>query len=117
MREQLLNVYNERHQDFKDVKNKFPDEDMAGPFLMSPTPIYDQQANPLLIIGQETFGWEYSVIVAAAKKGLTITLFLIGAGLSFATIKVVGIKPLIQGVLLWLLISVLSITVILFTMQ
>jgi uncharacterized integral membrane protein (TIGR00698 family) len=37
--------------------------------------------------------------------GLTITLFLIGAGLSRATLKKVGIRPMIQGVLLWMLIG------------
>ena len=59
---------------------------------------------------------EYSTIVTGAKKGLTITLFLIGAGLSLETIKHVGVKPLFQGVLLWILISVLSITTVLITM-
>lgn len=45
------------------------------------------------------------VIVQVAKTGLTVTLFLIGAGLSGAVLKGVGIKPLIQGVLLWVIIS------------
>jgi uncharacterized integral membrane protein (TIGR00698 family) len=62
------------------------------------------------------FVGEYSVIVMIAKKGLTVTLFLIGAGLSLKTIKTVGIKPLIQGVAIWFLISILSITTILMTM-
>lgn len=43
-----------------------------------------------------------------AKIGLTATLFLIGAGLSWTTIKTVGIKPLIQGVLLWILMALLA---------
>jgi uncharacterized integral membrane protein (TIGR00698 family) len=59
------------------------------------------------------FKTEYSTIVAVAKKGLTVTLFLIGAGLSFETLKAVGIRPLIQGVVLWLLISVVSLLIIL----
>lgn len=45
-------------------------------------------------------------IVEVAKKGLTVTLFLIGAGLSRKAIKAVGVKPLLQGVILWLVISV-----------
>jgi len=45
------------------------------------------------------------VIVQVAKTGLTVTLFLIGAGLSGAVLKGVGIRPLIQGVLLWVIIS------------
>ena len=50
----------------------------------------------------------FSVIVIVAKKGLTVTLFLIGAGLSFKNIKAVGPRPLLQGVILWILISVIS---------
>ncbi|WP_321332629.1 putative sulfate exporter family transporter [uncultured Bacteroides sp.] len=40
-----------------------------------------------------------------ARKGLTITLFFIGASLSRDVLKSVGIRPLIQGVLLWAVIS------------
>lgn len=54
-------------------------------------------------------------IVAIAKQGLTITLFLIGAGLSRAMLKAVGAKPLIFGVLLWIVISVSSLFVVLNT--
>jgi uncharacterized integral membrane protein (TIGR00698 family) len=43
-----------------------------------------------------------------AKTGLTLTLFLIGTGLSFKNLKTVGFMPLLQGVLLWVLISVAS---------
>ena len=40
--------------------------------------------------------------------GLTVTLFLIGAGLSRPTLAAVGFKPLLQGVLLWALIGGLT---------
>ncbi len=40
-----------------------------------------------------------------ARKTLTITLFFIGASLSRDVLKAVGVKPMIQGVLLWLVIS------------
>ena len=40
-----------------------------------------------------------------ARKALTLTLFFIGASLSVDTLKAVGIKPLIQGILLWIVIS------------
>lgn len=59
-----------------------------------------------------SFKDQYSVIVMIAKKGLTITLFLIGAGLSLDTIRKVGVRPLLQGVLLWALISIISATAI-----
>ncbi|WP_264530103.1 YeiH family protein [Flavobacterium sp. N502540] len=53
-------------------------------------------------------------IVSIAKIGLTITLFLIGATLSMNALKSVGIKPLLQGVVLWIFIAVLGLVSILF---
>jgi uncharacterized integral membrane protein (TIGR00698 family) len=47
-------------------------------------------------------------ITSAAKTGLTLTLFLIGTSLSFKVLKTVGVKPLLQAVMLWLLISGVS---------
>ncbi|CAM3601004.1 YeiH family protein [Elizabethkingia occulta] len=52
------------------------------------------------------------VMVFMAKKALNITLFLIASGLSISSIKKVGVKPLVQGVLLWIFISVGSLLVI-----
>lgn len=46
----------------------------------------------------------YAIAVKAAKIGLTATLFLIGSGISIGTIKRVGHRPLLQGVILWLLV-------------
>lgn len=40
-----------------------------------------------------------------ARKTLTITLFFIGASLSRDVLKAVGLKPLVQGVALWIIIS------------
>ncbi|HTB31746.1 MAG TPA: putative sulfate exporter family transporter [Bacteroidia bacterium] len=45
-------------------------------------------------------------LTMAAKAGLTLTLFLIGAGSSYTMLKSVGYKPLLQGVILWIFISV-----------
>lgn len=56
----------------------------------------------------------YEVLVLIAKKGLTITLFLIGAGLSLQNIKAVGFNAFLQGLGLWIFISIVSISVILF---
>lgn len=47
-------------------------------------------------------------IVDVAKIGLTVTLFLIGAGLSRSVLKSVGAKPLIQGIILWVVISAVA---------
>ncbi|OXA88337.1 YeiH family protein [Flavobacterium hercynium] len=53
-------------------------------------------------------------IVGIAKIGLTITLFLIGATLNVTTLKSVGVKPLLQGVSLWIFIATLSLIAILY---
>lgn len=47
---------------------------------------------------------EYAILVKLAKIGLTATLFLIGSGISLATIKRVGHRPLLQGIILWLIV-------------
>jgi hypothetical protein len=44
-------------------------------------------------------------VINIAKAGLTLTLFLIGAGLSRKVLVSVGLKPLLQGVALWIAIS------------
>jgi uncharacterized integral membrane protein (TIGR00698 family) len=46
----------------------------------------------------------YAVAVKVAKIGLTATLFLIGSGISLETIKRVGPRPLLQGIILWLIV-------------
>ena len=48
-----------------------------------------------------------------ATVGLTLTLFLIGAGISQRTLKTVSWKPMAQGIFLWLAISAGSLLVIL----
>jgi uncharacterized integral membrane protein (TIGR00698 family) len=52
-------------------------------------------------------------ITNLSTAGFTLTLFLIGAGLSRQTLKAVGWKTMIQGVLLWVFISVSSLLLIL----
>ena len=52
-------------------------------------------------------------ISGLARKGLIVTMFFIGASLSTDVLKAVGIKPLLQGVLLWVVISVGSLAYIL----
>ena len=52
-------------------------------------------------------------IAGIARKGLIITMFFIGASLSVDVIKSVGIRPLLQGILLWIIISGVSLAYIL----
>ena len=54
-------------------------------------------------------------ISGLARKGLIVTMFFIGASLSTDVLKAVGVKPLVQGILLWLVISVGSLAYILWS--
>lgn len=47
-----------------------------------------------------------------ARKALTLTMFFIGASLSVNVLKSVGLRPLLLGVLLWLIISLVSLAYI-----
>jgi uncharacterized integral membrane protein (TIGR00698 family) len=53
-------------------------------------------------------------IVEASKAALTLTLFLIGTSLSYRTVKSVGFKPLLEGVGLWIFISITSLLYIMY---
>lgn len=53
------------------------------------------------------------VISIASHKFLSVSLFLIGSTLSIASIRKVGSKPVVLGILLWVLIAVMSLIVIL----
>ena len=52
-----------------------------------------------------------------ATLGLTLTLFLIGAGISARSLRAVGWRPLVQGLIVWFAISVASLAVVLTTMH
>lgn len=47
----------------------------------------------------------YQILRQLGILGLTVTLYLIGSGLSAKTIRQVGPRPLLQGVLLWIVIA------------
>jgi uncharacterized integral membrane protein (TIGR00698 family) len=59
------------------------------------------------------FGFAYPVLSRLGKLGLTVTLFLIGSGLSKATLRQVGVRPLLQGTLLWAVVAMGSLLLIL----
>lgn len=52
-----------------------------------------------------------------AKKGMVVTLFLIGASLSIKSIRSVGIKPLLLAIILWIAIGVSSFFVVMNTIE
>lgn len=53
------------------------------------------------------------IIAKLAKIFLSITLFLIGSSLSVKAIKTVGFRPILLGVCLWFLISIITLFVVL----
>jgi uncharacterized integral membrane protein (TIGR00698 family) len=44
-------------------------------------------------------------VAMVANRALVLTLFLIGAGLSRESVRTVGARPFVQGLLLWILVS------------
>jgi len=58
------------------------------------------------------FGPLYPKLSGLGKTGLTVTLYLIGTGISRSTLKQVGVRPLLQGILLWAIVATLSLILI-----
>jgi uncharacterized integral membrane protein (TIGR00698 family) len=54
----------------------------------------------------------WHVLSSLGKLGLTATLYLIGTGISRATLREVGWPPLLQGIILWILVGVTSLWLI-----
>jgi uncharacterized integral membrane protein (TIGR00698 family) len=60
------------------------------------------------------FGPLYPQLSTLGKTGLTVTLYLIGTGISKSTLEQVGVRPLLQGVLLWAIVAISSLALIRF---
>ena len=58
------------------------------------------------------FAPAYATLKHLGIIGLTATLYLIGTGLSKETLRKVGVRPLMQGVLLWIAVAVSSLLLI-----
>ncbi len=54
----------------------------------------------------------YPVLRRLGIIGLTATLYLIGTGLSMKTLRQVGVRPLLQGILLWIVVAAGSLSLI-----
>src|SRR6185436_17627689 len=46
-----------------------------------------------------------AAVTAVAQRAMVVALFLIGAGLSRDALRSVGVRPLLQGVLLWMIMG------------
>ena len=65
--------------------------------------------NTLLPVFDPAFG----VLNHLGKIGLTVTLFLIGTGLNKETLRKVGVRPLLQGLTLWIIVGTSTLALIL----
>jgi uncharacterized integral membrane protein (TIGR00698 family) len=54
----------------------------------------------------------WNELALSAQRLLVVTLFFIGAGLTREVLRTVGLRPLLQGVSLWLLVSVATLAAI-----
>ena len=59
------------------------------------------------------FGAFFGTLTVAARQCLVFTLFLIGAGLTREVLAAVGLRPFMQGVTLWLLVSSMTLAALL----
>lgn len=66
---------------------------------------------------RQTWDGVAKVLVYISKQLLIVTLFFIGAGLSVATVRKVGAKPLLLAILLWIAIGVTSCLVVMQTID
>lgn len=55
---------------------------------------------------------EFDTLAGAARRGLVLTLFLIGSGLSMPMLRSLGWRPLAHAALLWLLVSLTALVVV-----
>lgn len=58
------------------------------------------------------FSGIWHVMNTIGKLGLTATLYLIGTGISRATVRQVGVRPMLQGVFLWIVVATTSLWLI-----
>jgi hypothetical protein len=54
----------------------------------------------------------YPCLSLPGKSGLTVTIYLIGTGISKSALKQVGVRPLLPGILLWGIIAAGSLALI-----
>jgi len=59
------------------------------------------------------FNPAFAALSRLGKIGLTVTLFLIGTGLNKETLKKVGVRLLLQGVTLWIIVGTATLALIL----
>ena len=70
----------------------------------------------LAAVANTSLSWMHpasATFVRLGRMGLAVTLFLIGTGITRQTLKQVGARPLVQGVVLWVVVGSASLALIL----
>ncbi len=91
------------HESAPEQKRKFPIPWFIGLFLI---------AAALRTTFPEQLKRANDIFLDISTRGMTIALLLIGAGLTWKALKSVGPRPLIQGVILWIFISVTALFIV-----
>jgi hypothetical protein len=60
-KEKLAEVYQKHKSGFESVFTRFPEIDISGPHMCSPSKVYEDATFKIVIIGQETAGWGVSI--------------------------------------------------------
>lgn len=63
-------------------------------------------------VAPESIATADSELMLSAKSGMALALFLIGAGLSRKALASVGWRPLVQGIVMWVAISIAALVVV-----
>ncbi|MCI0355647.1 MAG: putative sulfate exporter family transporter [Acidobacteria bacterium] len=92
----------QRHQDHRPHKTKIQWPWFILFFLLAAV------CNSYLAAGASVYPW----MAKAGRLGLTLTLFLIGTSLTRESLKRVGIRPLVQGIVLWIIVAAASLLLI-----
>jgi uncharacterized integral membrane protein (TIGR00698 family) len=91
-----------RHKDHREHKAKIAWPWFILFFLLAAV------CNSYLAAGASVYPW----LAKAGRVGLTLTLFLIGTGITRESLKRVGVRPLIQGIGLWIVVALVSLAAI-----
>lgn len=92
----------QRHQDHRPHKTAIQWPWFILFFLMAAL------CNSYLAVGAPVYPW----LAKAGRAGLMLTLFLIGSGITRESLRRVGIRPLVQGVVLWIIVATVSLLLI-----
>jgi uncharacterized membrane protein YadS len=60
------------------------------------------------------FSPAFAALSHLGRIGLTVTLFMVGTGVNKEIVKKVGVRPLLQGHILWIIVGASTLTLILF---